>query len=178
MKDLKITEVQVDCRELTKEQVENMALIVEENGYEIANTIYALKVNKYKCYFSFTGFVFLVGSDYKDKTFISYDQFLELFDKKEVEEVEFNTVFDEKLMEVSNFEDFKSSKIRVVFARKNGVFLAWDSAENLEKSKEKLNTSPWKYTRPIQQINMTRQEIADKLGIKLHQLDQIKKIIG
>src|SRR5690606_13083716 len=89
-----ITEVQVDCSNLTKEQIEKMVEIVEKNGYEIATNISAMLVDGRFKYLKFNDRcnIWLIGSDkswFSKVTTITYDQFLTYYgEEKGVNEIE------------------------------------------------------------------------------------------
>lgn len=82
-KELTIYDVQVNCARLSKEKIENLARIVKENGGKISS----LDKNPKKSYFRFdyVGFYGVVVGAKDTKQLISYDRFVELFDKKELE---------------------------------------------------------------------------------------------
>lgn len=54
-----------------------------------------------------------------------------------------------KIMEVSNFYDFKDKFTRVVFMKKNGKYLAWYGAETFKEAEEMISVSLWEYAREI-----------------------------
>ena len=54
-----------------------------------------------------------------------------------------------RVMAVSN--DEKDWHKRVVFMEKNGKFIAWNCAENLEQAKSYFWTSPWLYAREVEE---------------------------
>lgn len=54
-----------------------------------------------------------------------------------------------KVMEVSSTPDFEDYYTRVVFAEKNGKYLAWSEAETIEKSEKVVATVDWGYAREI-----------------------------
>lgn len=72
-----------------------------------------------------------------------------------------------KIMEVSNFEDFPLQTRRVVFMKKNNVFLAWKSSETLEEAEKTHHVTSWKYARDIKEelVHLTFQDISDGKGI-------------
>lgn len=88
--------VQVDCSELTEEQIKEMADVFENNGY----TIGSLFLLKEYCFMKRKKIVKYcsVGKKDKTKTTITYEKFMELFGNKEKSE-EFNN-----LVEVLNEE--------------------------------------------------------------------------
>lgn len=74
-----------------------------------------------------------------------------------------------KVMEVSDY-GMKWYK-RVVFAEKNGKFIAWDSAETFEEAKYEISTYAWNYAREVQEPReISLQEIADKFGIPVDKI--------
>lgn len=78
-----------------------------------------------------------------------------------------------KVMEVSDcgMEWYK----RVVFAEKNGKFIAWLNAKNFKEAKYETSTHVWDYAREIQEPReISLQEIADKFGIPVEEV-RIKK---
>lgn len=67
--------VQVDCRELSEEQIKEMCRVYESNGYEMWDDKDALKIS--------TGNEFYITGEWHAKTTITYDKFMELFSKEE-----------------------------------------------------------------------------------------------
>ena len=53
---------------------------------------------------------------------------------------------------------------RVVFMKKNGGFLAWESAETLEEAGKIVGNTFWKYAKEIEPIQVTLEEIAKWKG--------------
>lgn len=79
MKELTLENVQVDCRELTEEQVKEMANVFENNGFIIGNLAilgkyYFLSHLRYRCC--------TTNIHDEKKTTITYDKFMELFAPK------------------------------------------------------------------------------------------------
>src|SRR5690554_8109404 len=54
-----------------------------------------------------------------------------------------------KVMEVTMHKDFRESLKRVVFMKKNGMYLAWEGAETLEEAEDSIETTSWPYARDI-----------------------------
>ena len=62
-------------------------------------------------------------------------------------------------------------KQRVVFMEKNGKFIAWSIAETIERAKEQLSTTPWKYAKELPtEVIVTKEEIAKWQGCTVEQL--------
>src|SRR5690606_5327030 len=80
MKFLTLENVQVDCRELTEEQIKEMCKVYESNGYRQWNNQDSLKLIG-----NFTHLridwenEFYITSDLDTKTTITYEKFMELF---------------------------------------------------------------------------------------------------
>lgn len=83
MKELTLENVQVDCRELTEEQVKEMCNVYENNGYKQWVNKNALKIEDNYTYLriDWENDFFINGKDY-DKTTITYEKFMELFAPK------------------------------------------------------------------------------------------------
>ena len=88
-----------------------------------------------------------------------------------------------KVMEVSNGEDVKNSPLRkwikrVVIAKNDKGFIAYDAAETLEQTKYSTAGVLWKFAREVQsepeRVKLTIQDIADKLGVDAKLIDIIK----
>src|SRR5690554_3378523 len=54
-----------------------------------------------------------------------------------------------KVMEVSIYKDFRSPWERVVFMKKNGMYLAWKGAETFDEADSEVEVTPWPYARDI-----------------------------
>lgn len=54
-----------------------------------------------------------------------------------------------KVMEVTMHKDFRESLKRVVFMKKNGMYLAWEGAATLEEADSEVEVTPWPYARDI-----------------------------
>lgn len=65
-------------------------------------------------------------------------------------------------------------KKRVVFAEKCGKYLAWTNAETFEGAGKVTSIVDWKYAREVvETVEVSKQEIAEKFGISLEQLNII-----
>lgn len=73
--------IQVDCRELSEEQIKEMAYVFNTNGYKTWNNIRALKKDTHTHLFLEIGIGNEVYLNYKkeNKTTITYSKFMELF---------------------------------------------------------------------------------------------------
>jgi len=71
----------------------------------------------------------------------------------------------DKLMWV--WDDRKEPKQRVVFGKKNNMWLAWTLHNNLENVKNIYHCIPWNYTSETKPVpKFTRKYIAEKLGVE------------
>ena len=59
---------------------------------------------------------------------------------------------------------------RVVFMEKCGGFLAWAHEETLEKAEKKIDTMFWRYTKEIESIEVTFEDIAKWKGTTKEQI--------
>ena len=78
-----------------------------------------------------------------------------------------NSFFEERVMEVRDFEGDIWVK-RVVFMQKEGKFLAWQNAENIEESKMETSVSKWNQAREIstpQIVELTLKDISEGKGV-------------
>jgi|SRR5690554_6120698 len=96
-----------------------------------------------------------------------FDCFFERYPKKE-ELLEKNTKTYPRIMEVSNFENFLNSVVRVVLMEKNGKYITWKNASTLEEAEKSLNTTCWNYARdreaaPI--VELTAEDISAGKGV-------------
>lgn len=83
--DLTLESIQVDCRELSKEQIESMCYVYESNGFEIDDMFDSVKKDSYILSYNqvqarFKQFGFYNNNDF---SFITYDKFMELFGSEE-----------------------------------------------------------------------------------------------
>jgi hypothetical protein len=74
-----------------------------------------------------------------------------------VEEIEIPELGDGVLMEVSNVSSFYNSKIRRVFGKKDGYFLAFGEGDDHPV------VYTWSYARPIQHKEISKEEAEQKL---------------
>ncbi len=96
---------------------------------------------------------------YPDGKYLSKDTAPSLFSS--------NPFFEERVMEVRDFEDDIWVK-RVVFMQKEGKFIAWQNAVSLEESKSELSTASWNYAREIstpQIVELTLKDISEGKGV-------------
>lgn len=74
-----------------------------------------------------------------------------------------------KVMLVSSSQ--KRWEKRVVFMKKNNLFIAWNDAETIEESKTITFTTTWKYAKELsKEIKVTKEEIAKWKGCEVEQL--------
>ena len=60
---------------------------------------------------------------------------------------------------------------RVVFMKKCDRFLSWVNAETIEVSESIYDTTSWRYAKELpEKVELTKSEIAEKLGISIEQL--------
>ena len=60
---------------------------------------------------------------------------------------------------------------RVVFMKKCNMFLAWDNAETIENAEYTYMVASWRYAKELpEKVELTKSEIAEKLGISIDQL--------
>jgi hypothetical protein len=84
--------------------------------------------------------------------------------------------FKERVMEVSHKGDFSDKSIRVVFAQKNGYFIAWNNAETIDEAKHHWNTSGWRYAREVQPVNPRIAEIESQIQELQNELETLKEV--
>jgi hypothetical protein len=86
-----------------------------------------------------------------------------------------NVGFQERWMMVSmHGGDWRKRK---VFAKKNGIFLAWYNAKTDEAVKKELRLDSWKYAKEIEEpkeLELTLEQIAEKFGVSVESI-KIKK---
>ncbi len=86
-----------------------------------------------------------------------------------------------KVMIVSNnpFSSYNCGFKRVVFMKKKGNYLAWNNAETLEESENRIDISAWEYAKDIEEeqiVELTIQDISDGKGVGIKpDLIRIKK---
>ena len=68
----------------------------------------------------------------------NFDLFFERYPKE-------HDTFKERVMLVSDKNDINKAIKRVVFAKKNDIYIAWVNAETIEESKEQTIVSTWDY---------------------------------
>lgn len=69
--------IQVDCRELSKEHIKEMANVFEANGFNVDKK--QLSVDSKYCYLCFVEYDVWVYNGFKSKSIITYEKFMELF---------------------------------------------------------------------------------------------------
>jgi hypothetical protein len=79
--------------------------------------------------------------------------------------------FVERVMEVSEYEDFRIKINRLVFAQKKGNFIAWNS-----ESDESIYTTPWPYAREIQPVNPRIAEVESQIQRLQNELETLKEV--
>ena len=148
---MKKEDIYLDLSKLTDEQIEKVFSVLPppecKYSYYIINdhTILRTKANASD---------WIVGSETRNKTEVTFEQFLDIVQPKTYPRV----------MEVSvdNENWFK----RVVFMEKNNSFLSWWDAETLEDAEKEMDIECWKYAREIEQpLELTLSEIAEKYGV-------------
>lgn len=65
------------------------------------------------------------------------------------EEYSINTNSNERVIEVSDYADFKEVKRRVIIKIINGKAICWSGAETIEEAKKAYSTSTWNFWREI-----------------------------
>jgi hypothetical protein len=81
-----------------------------------------------------------------------------LVKEEQVKETEIPELGDGVLMEVSNVSSFYNSKIRRVFGKKDGYFLAFGEGDDHPV------VYTWSYARPIQHKEISKEEAEQKLA--------------
>jgi hypothetical protein len=84
--------------------------------------------------------------------------------------------FVERVMEVSDYEDFRDKKIRVVFAQKCGYFISWSNVRTIEETKLVWNTTNWNYAREVQPVNPRIAEIEREIQRLQNELETLKEV--
>jgi hypothetical protein len=79
--------------------------------------------------------------------------------------------FVERVMEVSEYEDFRIKINRLVFAQRKGIFIAWNS-----ESDESIYTTPWPYAREIQPVNPRIAEVERQIQRLKNELETLKEV--
>ena len=118
------------------------------------------------------GSYFLKGWHFSSKDYVLKEEnknWAEWVPTKEVNTNGFEYLGD-TLMEVS--EDKKRWITRVVFGKKNGLYIAWagGGGHNLEGARSIDGAISWKYARRIK-TKLTIQEIADKFGLDKNEIE-------
>lgn len=100
MKKLTLKNIQIDCTDLTEVQIKQMADVFIDNGIKVDFTfIYKSAGHFFMSLCSRTNDVWL--REYQnDLTTITYEKFMELFDKKKVNEMSFSNLSDINVKEV------------------------------------------------------------------------------
>ena len=83
-----------------------------------------------------------------------------------------------KVMMVSDspITQFNQGYKRVVFAKKNNRYLAWFSAETIEKAENEVDTKSWLYAAEVsEEVVVSIEEIIERFGIKPQQRLKIVK---
>lgn len=77
--NLTLENIQVDCRELTEEQIKDICKVFETNGYKVGEDDWALNVSYASYLLEFTGSEVFVSVGSEEKTTITYEKFMKLF---------------------------------------------------------------------------------------------------
>lgn len=80
--DLTLENVQVDCTNLTREQIKKMADVCEKNGFRIGSLYLSCDYCFLNC--NDDTYYYMVNQYKENKTTITYEKFMELFGNKEV----------------------------------------------------------------------------------------------
>lgn len=134
--------VQVDCRYLTNDQIDEIADVFEKAGYKVWDDDCALDVSDFNYLLEFTGSEVFVSVGSEEKITITYEKFMELFAEPQYEVTGstqphydntngsiYKFCNDQKL----NSWEFDIIK-RVVRCRKKGLF-----KEDLQKTKDLID---------------------------------------
>jgi len=71
-------------------------------------------------------------------------------------------------------EDEGEWRPRVLFMIKNGKYLCWSNVETIEDSENIYDTNCWEEMKELpQKVQLTKQEIAEKFGVDVEQLEII-----
>lgn len=73
------------------------------------------------------------------------------------------TTFNDVVMLVSS--DKNNWYKRVVFAVRNGKYMAWTGAETIEQAKQRVDTTAWNYAKPLDKVRLTKQDISNGKGV-------------
>jgi hypothetical protein len=84
--------------------------------------------------------------------------------------------FVERVMEVSNEEDFSDKEPRVVFAQKCGYYVAWVNAKTIKEAENQIDSIPWKFAREIQPVNPRIAEIERDIQRLQNELETLKEV--
>lgn len=125
--------VQVDCRELTDEQIKEMANVFESNGYKIWDDNDALVVCDVSYLLEFNKSEVFVSIGTQNKTTITYEKFMELFGNKNIEEVNINNI----KVNCENLTNEGRNWVIEIFA-KNGVSKLTSSDKFISSQNENL----------------------------------------
>lgn len=124
--------------------------------------------------------VYPIGVEYSDEEEQEYTKDGRLYSDDLFPELYLDNPYEnqlqERVMEVSDCEDFSESCKRVVLAKKNDKFIAWAYAEKLEDSKKIMDITLWKYAREIKETKtrLTLEDIASKFGVDVKQIEIVK----
>ncbi len=83
-----------------------------------------------------------------------------------------------KLMEVSDYADFRDKIIRVVFMQKNGKYIAWKSAETFEEAEKEIDSFIWEYARDIDPFRELKEAYSQGKIIQVNMHSQWEDITG
>jgi hypothetical protein len=84
----------------------------------------------------------------------------------------------ERVMMVSDFKitDRNKGEQRVVFMKKRGQYLAWECGRTIKDVELYTGTRAWQYAAEIpQKTVLTLQEIADKFGLSVDNIEIVKE---
>ena len=72
-------------------------------------------------------------------------------------------------------DDHPKQYKRVVFAFKNGRYIAWEEAETVEEAKNKTLVSSWKHAKLLSEENSLKQELLSKADELIQKAEELKQ---
>ncbi len=127
--------VQIDCRKLTEKQIENLKTVVIKNGYSLCEDSDAFDIFSCFNYFSMSNGekqYFFIRHEDRNKTTISYEKFMELFDKEKDEDISSLNIAENGWEEYKkqSAEEHKIEEI-IKFLTEKGIFLSPEQYKKL-----------------------------------------------
>jgi len=165
--NLTLENIQVDCTDLTAEQIEEMKRVVVDNGFELWNNPEAFNIDIYKGWKYLLHYLgdFYITCDDKNKTTITYDRFIELFNIK-------NTFNVDAYLDTNKGWSNNVGNRRTMSIDRNPYPKELSEKEPTLQSVDVYNPQPH-----YDNTNGSLYQISEQLGLNAYEFDIIKRVV-